>query len=150
MIPSEEVSARRREIEDKLKQVPPGLGRAEGAAGAAARARSPLALPGRRGWVWRSPQGLGASRVPSGASSPPPGSGAYPGPLQGLVCRVRGISALRFGPGLPFFVLGSISGLSLQVLGRTSPARLPFPLCLGALGTESQPLQAAVPPICGL
>lgn len=49
MIPSEEVSARRREIEDKLKQVGLGLGRAAGAAGAGgwAWARSPLALPGR-------------------------------------------------------------------------------------------------------
>lgn len=53
MIPSEEVSARRREIEDKLKQVGLGLGRAAGAAGAGGRAwaRSPLALPGRRGGV---------------------------------------------------------------------------------------------------
>lgn len=77
MIPTEEVSARRREIEGKLKQVGVGGGLAAGPAGALGLGMRPQ--PQRVAWK----RGLGAGlEVPTGP-------GSVPGLPKGLFTSLR-------------------------------------------------------------
>lgn len=152
MIPSEEVSARRREIEDKLKQVGLDLGRSAGAAGAWgwARARSPPALPGRRGWVWSFSLGRARPGTPRGSRHPPPGLGAPPGPPSRPGLQGRGISAPGFGPGFPLSVRGRIRGLSRQVqCVRAALTGCGSPSACGLWGLKASPCGLLFPPSVG-
>lgn len=140
MIPSEEVSARRREIEDKLKQVGFALGRVGALLGPGAgpgpgapwRCRGDEAGSGGPHRAWGRPG------TPQGPRHPPPGLGARPGPLQGLVCGVGASLLPTLGLGFPSSFLGGFVGSPVRFSGaacETSPARLQFPLYLWALGT---------------
>lgn len=137
MIPSEEVSARRREIEDKLKQVGLGLGSAAGAVGAGGwpgpaapwRCRGDEAGSGGPHRAWERPG------TPQGPRHPPSGLGA---PLQGLLCRVGASLVTSLGLNFPPSFSGGSVGSPVRFSGaacETSPDRLQFLLYLWALRT---------------